>query len=493
MSGRKACEVTGLLSRGTETRKVAIDGYLNTFNSCQEDIINFNTKEKDYLNFINNFNPDFSNEALNELSNEVEEIKNAVSKLKKSAPNKTFSFDNIKSKTATLDKELQEADDETVSIHQAIKGKSHYCTPEYERADKVLAIYKNNGNERNKLKNEINNLKSQASLQLEQTKTLKSQLEEYQKQCLKLNVKAGKIVELRTKANDAQEFLVKSVDGINSINAEKFMATEYKEILNIKQKATSLSEKELVDQFNNLQSQVAKFQSDLQALVFAFETLRDETGVILEETKSLLTQDAFYEPMDYLKNKDKGTVVRLLDFLDTYANGEYVQEINSLTQKATQSFTNEDFKSSQNASNDLRKLIEKATAYANLKQENMLKNTYLAADIRNVMRGLNYAANAKPIDGNPANGFKVTCTVGDEVIDFDKIFVDDDGNVTTSVDHTESTSGTCGSSWKNIQKAFVDNDIPLADVTKNGRSVIFPGRQTGQQTQTNDERSHGRG
>jgi hypothetical protein len=88
------------------------------------------------------------------------------------------------------------------------------------------------------------------------------------------------------------------------------------------------------------------------------------------------------------------------------------------------------------------------------------------------MRNLNYQVDASIIDNDITKGFRIKCKVGDEIIDFEKVLVDESGKVTMDIDHAESVSGTCGVKWNNLQQEFVQHGIFLRDVTKDGKSVI---------------------
>lgn len=82
---------------------------------------------------------------------------------------------------------------------------------------------------------------------------------------------------------------------------------------------------------------------------------------------------------------------------------------------------------------------------------------------------------------------RVTSMVGDEIIDFDKIDIDDDGNYIVNIDHKESRSGTCGSSWKNIVAKMRSAGVPMTDVKKSGVSILGEQPQTIQAKPKNDK------
>ncbi|MFI3211405.1 MAG: hypothetical protein R3Y64_10210, partial [Peptostreptococcaceae bacterium] len=195
----------------------------------------------------------------------------------------------------------------------------------------------------------------------------------------------------------------------------------------------------------------------------------------------------YYDPMDYARNGDKANQIDVVKFLNQFAKGAYVSELNDSIANIKGLIDAEKFDTANEESNKTIEILEKSMAFATLKQENLVKNTTLTLDIRNVMRKMNYEVSATKIDGDITNGFSITCKSGDEIIDFDKVMIDDEGKVIIDIDHTESLTGSCANKWDKIQAAFINEGILMQDVTKNGRSIL--NRQRSSTSKNTYERS----
>lgn len=481
MSGRKSCEVSGLLSRGSETRKTSENSFKKVLNTAEKELKKWTKEHNETIIFLNESKLAFSQEAESELSDEVAQILAMYKNVVESVDNQNYSLVEIREKNFKLEVRLEEIDEESAKIHDTIRGKSHYCDEEYRQANELLKELKSIASKRNQLASEANRIKTASALQAEQSSNSCKQVKKYQEEVERLNEKARKIVELRQKAEEATAYLLSAIESISPEQGNKFMKNEYAQVLGIKDTVTSLSQQELVSQFDVLQGEISKFQNKLLEKVMDFEKERDETELILSEVEVLLTQDSFYDPLDYIKNKDNAKKIVLCDFLNEYGSCQYVGEIQQTFQEAKKAYQKETFSLSKEKSEALRAILEKATEYGNLKQENMIKTAHLTLDVRELMRNLNYSAKATAIGGNPSNGFSLVCTIGDETINFDKVLIDDDGKVQLEVDHTESASGTCGTRWNNLQQEFLNKGIPMTDVLKNNHSILYGKKQ---QTQT---------
>ena len=109
-------------------------------------------------------------------------------------------------------------------------------------------------------------------------------------------------------------------------------------------------------------------------------------------------------------------------------------------------------------------------------QEIMLKKIELAGAIQDVMDELRYDTDLQIINDNPNDGFKITCNIGDEIIDFRHVDIDKDGKIVVDIDHTEGKGSNCSGAWKDISKRLNEVGIPLTEVRMaNGASVLHQG------------------
>ena len=97
--------------------------------------------------------------------------------------------------------------------------------------------------------------------------------------------------------------------------------------------------------------------------------------------------------------------------------------------------------------------------YAVFLQENMLKSAYMAVDIRRVMAEFNYKVSAKMIDGNPKNGWRVTARQGGETIQFDRVYINEEGTPEIGIDHTLAPGASCKDEWKGFMSALDEKGI----------------------------------
>ena len=90
--------------------------------------------------------------------------------------------------------------------------------------------------------------------------------------------------------------------------------------------------------------------------------------------------------------------------------------------------------------------------------------------IEKAMLELNYDVNVSE-NPNAEDGYCVECSAGDECITFDKVSVVDDGRVIITIDHKETTKGTCAASWDEIRKKLAGKRIIyMIDITKNSQN-----------------------
>lgn len=485
MSGRKSTEVSGLLSNGEKTRKVSNEKLKQIIIECERSIKNDSGTYNETKNNILANKTDFSSDALNEFKEETGNIKKQLDSITKGIVDFNFNLNNINEQNAQLDNQLANLDVQTKNLYSAVRNKNDYCDKEYAQAAVIKGEYEQISRTKNQLGENAKTTKSNATIFTNNISSLSKQHSNLISEIEKINKKAASIVQIRQQVSEIKSFVSDAINEINKEDANKFMDLKWSSLLSSVEKFNGFGDSEIISSFDTLEQEISVFKSELLDKKNAFEKEKSETLSLINETEKLLTIDKFYDPIDYLQNENDANSFDLKEFLQTYMSNEYVSEISGEIEKANQYYKNEAFSDSKKIVGDVRKLINKTISYANIKQENMLKNVKLSMDIRNVMMDLNYKADTTIIGGNVSNGFKITCSVGEEIIDFDKIYVDDDGNPIVDIDHTESFNGSCNVKWENLQKEFINNGIFLNDVKKNGHSVIR--KSTSQTTEVNQQ------
>ena len=179
--------------------------------------------------------------------------------------------------------------------------------------------------------------------------------------------------------------------------------------------------------------------------------------------------------MDYCNNGEKAAKIGMCDYIEKYAgNDTYRKMIAEQLKDAERDIKEENFSSAMEKIKILEDTTKAAHETALELQESMLKKAKLAASMQNVMVDLHYDIKLEIINGNPNDGFRLTCSVGDEIIDFEQIDIDDDGKIIVNINHKEATSGNCQNSWKDITNAMRRNGVLITDVKKNGKSILEP-------------------
>ncbi len=475
MSGKKAGQVSNLLSKGEQTRKVSTDNFNEVLSSCEKEVNSLNSKLDEIKIESLNIKCEFSTEALSEFGSETKMVLTQFNNINiddNGGGGCSSKLDSIKKENKKLNGELNILDKQAEVLRSSIRYKNDYCDAEYRQAQGIKSEYDKIATHRNALAEKAKQVKSLATLDFQNANSKLQARKNLLKQVEQINQKAKDIVALREKASDIKQFVDKSISEINIDNAKKFMPNALNDILQISSKLNTMNDNEVVSNFSKIEENISLFKNELLVKKEAFEKEKAQTLSSIDENNKLLVFDKYYNPLQYSKDPENTKPIDLTEFMTSYVDGQYLSEIKDGLMKAKVSFDKEDFATSQKISADVRVIIENAIAYANIKQENLLKNIMLATDIRNVMIGLNYKAKTSFIDDNLANGIRVTCTIGDEIIDFEKIYIEDDGNVVMDIDHTESVTGTCGTRWEDLQKTFLENDILLQDVKKNGSSIL---------------------
>lgn len=472
MSGKKAGDVSSLLSKGHETRKISENNLNKTIKNCKQDIENAIKNCSQIENLIFNAKNNLTNEAISEFKSETDKINNKFNALSNTKYSNNFSLDSIE-KTENQNKtRLAELDAETKRLQKVIKEKPHYCDPEYKEAQVVFNNIKDISNNRNNLANKTVRLKDGALKELANLKNIQKQQQSLISQIDSINKKAENIVALRQKSTEIKSFISTSINAINQTDANKFMPNEYTHITSLKDKINALNDNEVLKVFDGYEAEISAFSLELNNKKEAFEKEKSEVLDLINNNNELLTFDSFYDGLEYSRKKEDAQALHLIEYLNEYAKGEYVEDINKSIADCKVAFEKEDFAKVRSFTTTTRDLIEKAINYAKIKQENIYNNVTLSIDVNDVMVNLGYIVNSTIVGKNVSEGFRIECSVGDEIIDFEQILVNDDGQVELPINHTESVSGTCGHTWGQLQEAFLDKGILLKDVNKNGHSVI---------------------
>lgn len=480
MSGKKSSEVAAVLKRAEKTRAAteanynrSVTGHLQKIRECGEQIKQLE-KELAGIQCV------ISQTADAELSSEAESLRNEWNKT-----NKDFTVaSNVKSlekqladKKATYDAELHQLDEQADNIRRIIRSKSWYCDEEYREAERIHHELKQLNNNKNAFLQEMEMAErkiSEAEIRLKRLYEQKLLLTE---RINELNQRADDIASLRQEAQKAKSCVKQMFGKIDSAIAGKFMAAEYGTLQSEMSEYDKLNDADAVQKLQQIMEHISDFNSRLDAAYSAWKEAKERTEQFLHKTDALLSEGKYYHPKDYLVLQEKACSMTLFAFLAEYSDNSYEQQYEQIMKQARELFQAECFDESCKMLSEATEIIHKASEYAGTLQNQLIGSFQLAVDSRDIMMNLGYQVKTKFLNGkNAADGFRVTCTMGDEIIDFEKVMVDADGKVTLNIDHTEGEK-SCGSTWKVLKDALNENGIPMTDVKKNGNSVIYSGGQ----------------
>ena len=468
MSGRKASEVSSLLNRANKARNVFDE---NLDNELEKFSNNIEQYEKQYTENESIILMEVSQEALKELSYEIELLNKEKEKLMK-VKKRNYSSEEYKKIKKDLYFQIKKNDDQSKRIFSIIRGKSHYCDEEYRQAEVIYKNAKKIEEEKTKLEIKIKNENSELLRDINKLKQNYLRKKEINEKVKKLNEKSKKIVEVRKEANSIKDYIFSKIEEIDSKIAEKFLKKEYFEIIKIKERMNNLSNEEIISNSKKYEKEVLDYTDKLEILYKEYLDKKNESETKLQDINSRLAEKLLYKPMEYYKSESKASKITFMEFLKEFGNNEYVNEIQEEVSRLEKALTNEEFDYIL-SNTSLNTVIEKAISYSKLKFEQQIKTIDVTFGIRKVMRNLGYQVEARMIDGDIDNGFRVIAKIGDEIIDFDKVVTNENGSVNIDIDHTESRKGNCGTTWRELQDKFTDEGIMIQDITKNSKSVLY--------------------
>ncbi len=481
MSGRKASEVNELLKNGEKTRNGSISILESTINDATKKLDELNKITDELINVVNNFSETVTQDSFNEFSDVATNLNNSINKWKAECKN-ICSKENINvqlKKKENIMSEYKETDKEADNVRYMLKNKlakqwhDWYCDEEYSMANKVQQKYK-------RISSNVNSLQSEASkvvVSLVSKKTLINekikQGQTLKKEIIELNKKSEEIKKLRKKASDAKNTVKKELESIEENIAKKFLDKDYNLLKTKVDKFINLSDNEIINQCTNMIAEITTFKNTLNSVYAKYLERKECLESKYKSAFDRITNKVFSHPEDEYK-KTKREKLGLKEFLSMYVKSKYVDKINSDISEIRELINNDKFDEAENMLSSFTNLCDEAGITAAKAHENMMKSIGNMLAIKKTMLDLKYDVRVDKIDkgGNPADGYCITCTVGDEIIKFDRVNVIEDGKPVIDIDHHESVSGTCKSTWRDISKALAENDIFIEDITKDGVSIF---------------------
>lgn len=477
MSGRKSTEVNGLLARGKDARDAGNTSYSHVFHMAEKILRKNESKITEISSRLSDEIFQIDKRCRTEFPKETKQLESSLQGIVEA--NRGISYHQILQGFQILAKqfedELKLADKQGDKIRKKIKDKEWYCDDEYEEADRLLSKYQRIAQEKNRLVSKIHNTVQGSSQDLIRYENLEVQFLKIREAYERLWKRTTEIQELRSKAEQAKKYIEKIFLDVNPDLAKKFMSDEYSKLSDEVQQFCSLDDCQAVQNITAISERISVFSNHLQQCHIRFLEQKKRAETALDDNRKLLSTDKYFyhDPIEYFKKKENAMKIPLLDYLSAYSDqSEIIHSVEEGISLAEELVRNEEYDAAYEQADKNMELIEKAAAYAQIKQEHLMENFYAARDIKKVMINMGFETGAMKIGGNIKNGWRITAkSPGGESIDFSQVLIKDDGEVKIDIDH--KTVGSCSSQWGDICGALDDVGIHIERIDmENGSNVI---------------------
>lgn len=471
MSGRKSTEVAAVLEKSEEGRRETqrairgelsgLNGKISALQKEMDDILSGRATSGPELEEARREFP----EQAQRLAGEYEKVMHAL-RSECSLPNP---LDALRKEDDDLTRRLYEADREGASIRQAIARQNWYCDDEYRRAQILASTYRGIFSAQQKM---LQNGAAALAEMTERRNHARQQgevLSSLQREARSLENAAQK----RRESNALREELRNARNRVDARWAEKLCAPQFETLRRKLEIGLALGDAEFLAQFPALYAQCVEFSTRVDEARATWERERSNCVDNLENLAAMKNCQLL-NPLDHYRQNPDGDKLGLFQYLEKYGGKSPEATCADLENRAKKELEAENFAECMKLVSAAMEELGAAKSAAYALQQSMYQKAALADALEQSMYSLGYGTEMEIIGDNPADGFSLICTLGDEVITFDPVTIAEDGNVVMEVDHRESVTGTCGKSWGEIAKAMHQFGIPLANVRmKNGESVLF--------------------
>ncbi len=475
MSGRKKSEVVDLLSTGSEIRANVLKNKINSIeksNAENNTLLNEIKKLKAEVNIcLTNVDKEVDKKYFQELNLLLEQVE----KINLWSANiKLNSLEEQINSLKKVKEAFKEIDCHAEKLREVIKYKSHYCDEEYREASKLVQRARKCQNEVSQIEKEISEIVRKNYQIIEKGKSLKEVKKDIVSQYNNLKE--------RSQADNNKEQIIKEFQNISREWAEKLLKKEYNSLENEIQLLTVKgSASEINNQAQDMFDKITKVRNKVISKKEEYELKKQQAEREFREIKEKL---AGIKYDDLEQNMMNGTdeQIGLFEFEKNYSRISTEETYNKLIKQVQEEIKNENFDKSFGTLEKLRETLEDASHKATLQYEKLLKEQDIMGKIAAAAYELGYDVSVKCLNEDIRDGYTVEAIAGDEIVNFDRISVDENGNTIINLDHHESKS-TCGNSMKNFIKALRDQGIFITDIKgEDGRSVIYSERTVTKET-----------
>ena len=466
MSGRKSSEVSSLLSLGKKSKDEINRNLNNTFyQNIEKNKYLFSSLE-DIEREIKDISLQIDSQIKDEISiNELNIILNRLKAEKEKILNtKLDDFSEELKKKKLIEDEFLSLERITTELERKITNKSHYCDEEYSEANSVVKRYEEGKKQLNLLLSKILNKMQKNNEIFLNTKITYQNIKKIKEE---FALKTKNIINANNMA------LIQDIfESIDKNIAKKFMQSEFGDL---EKEYKTLNKDNIESKFFIFKQKLETFSQELLEKYNTFIFKKGRAEKILEELENLKDNFSLNNIESYIKNKED--LMDMYSFAETYkVNGvsrekfeENLKKINTLMEK-------EDFDLAYSLTEQTNEILLSEQNILNKEYERLIKQVEYSKKVAETGKDLGYNVKISADENGIQDGINIKLTMGDEIIEFEPR-VDDNGNFSLNIDHTESVSGTCGNTMEKIKNSLQSNGIFIVDILKNGNSVIYRDRK----------------
>ncbi len=473
MSGRKRSEVVDLLSSGERIRKEILSNSYKNINSILKKNEKVIEEIEKGLKILKELLPTFPENIKRDYEKDIKTIEGSLKIINNWRDSvKIEKLDKVENDLKNIDNNFSTMDIKAQELRNSISGKDWYCDQEYREAQDLVKQYKDLEKKVFNLRDETTEKFFHNSEVLEKTNYNIRNKEELKEQIRNL--------ENRIEADNHKDQLIKEFKEIDNILANKFLSKEYKDL------EKSLNEFILKDtnHINIHSGQIYnKITSFVNKLVFEkekFDLKKEKTEREFESLKLFVKSFEFKDIEALIEERDEK--LDIFTFQEKYCNESFKENYLDILRCIDKNIKNENFDEALIALKTTRDLIVKESNKCTNTYERLLKEQDMVSKIVSAVYELGYDFQ---VDGDPRDGYSIEAILGDEIINFDKISIDENGTPIIDIDHQEGVGGTCGNTMGKLLKALQYEGIFITDITKNGRSAIYLDKEENKWKNTN--------
>ena len=468
MSGKKRSEVLDLLSSASQIRDESLGNITRDIFKLIQKSSESQKKLQQLKETIELAAIKISKKDAERYAEEIDALSKKVNKLKLWAESDCgISPSQLQKEFNSIMEIFKSIDREADILRNAVRNKSHYCDSEYASASRLVQ-------QTRETRNRLFQLQERAQVESRENA---QKLDEGQKN-IELNKRIQaqyNDIEVRVEADDNLVLINKEFGKIDSKLAHKFAETEYVELTGKIENAKSMVASELNKVATSLLQNITEVQTVVLDRKKEYDLKKEKAEREFAELMSSLSALSFKDlQASIFENKE--ITLGLFDFEKKYCTERSKDKFDKLKATIEGEIKKEKFDEASKHAQEGLKLLNESVRKATSQYEKMLKEKDIVCKLIEAVQKLSYDVNVEIIDDDIKNGYTLEAIAGDEVINFDKIAVDDEGNTIIDMDHQESVKGTCGNTAKNVMKSMLDQGIFITDIKKGSNSAVYGGK-----------------